>query len=64
MKEQGKCPYCGSEDIEYGSMELKDDNIVDYPCHCNKCNKDFTEGYHLEFDGMFDEDGEELENAD
>lgn len=59
-KEQGLCPYCGSEDIDYGTMDLNMGGAVDYPCHCNKCNKDFIEGYHLEFDGMFDKDGEEI----
>ena len=59
-KEQGLCPYCGSEDIDYLCGEFKDDNVYDYDCKCNKCGKQFIEGYHLEFDGMFDEDGNEL----
>lgn len=61
IKEKGLCPYCGSEDIEYLGGELKDDGVYDYDCECNKCHKKFIEGYHLEFDGMFDEDGNEIE---
>lgn len=59
-KEQGLCPYCGSEDIEYGVMDLNMGGEVVYPCHCNKCNKDYFEGYHLEFVGMFDKEWEEI----
>jgi hypothetical protein len=60
MKEQGKCPYCGSENIKYGSSELKDGEVYDYYCHCDACGKDFIEGYHLEYDGMFDENGQDI----
>lgn len=59
MKKQGLCPFCGSENIEYGNIDLRDD-FLDYPCKCNNCNKEFIEGYHLEFDGMFDMSGVEI----
>lgn len=60
-KEKGKCPYCSSEDIEYSAIEIGDWDMVYYPCHCNKCGKEFNEAYHLEYDGMFDkETGKEL----
>ena len=59
-KERGLCPYCGSEDIDYITSETECDNL-DWHAKCNKCGKRFIEGYHIIFDGMFDEDGEEIE---
>lgn len=59
-KERGVCPYCGSEDIDYITSETECDNL-DWHAKCNACGKRFIEGYHIVFDGMFDEDGEEIE---
>ena len=57
----GECPYCGSENIKYGSGEIKDGECYDYFCECENCHKVFIEGYHLEFDGMFDVNGMDIE---
>jgi uncharacterized Zn finger protein len=59
-KEQAQCPYCNSENIEYGVVKIHDEGFVDYPCHCNSCGKDFIEGYFLTYEGMFDTDGNEI----
>lgn len=58
-KEEGKCPYCKSEDIDFITKECEGDQLNWY-CKCNKCNKRFIEGYTIKYDGMFDEDGNEL----
>lgn len=60
MKEQGKCPHCNSEDIDYITSETEGDNL-DWYAKCNKCGKSFIEGYHITYDGMFDDvTGKEL----
>lgn len=48
IAEQGKCPYCGSEDIEYGDTNI-DGDVLGYEFHCNNCGKDSTEWYDLTF---------------
>lgn len=59
-QEEGKCPYCGSYDIEYEESE-RDGQQYNYNCHCTKCGKDFIEGYKMVFEGMFDpESGEKI----
>lgn len=45
---QGICPCCGSDDIEYGVIEV-DDVGVYYPATCNKCQAKFNECYNIEF---------------
>ena len=50
---QGQCPYCGSSNIEYDSMQFSDANYVYYPAHCLDCKKDFEEHYRLVFDGCY-----------
>lgn len=47
-KEAGKCPYCGSELIDYGTM-YPDGEMVYYDCTCTKCNQDFQEWYSLKY---------------
>lgn len=47
-KEAGKCPYCGSQDINYGTM-YPDGEMVYYDCICIKCNQDFREWYVMEY---------------
>ena len=60
MKEQGKCPYCGNENITYVSSGFRCWDVYNYYCHCDACGKNFIEGYHLEYDDMFDEDGQDI----
>ena len=46
--EAGKCPYCGSEDVEYGSFEHCD---IDgsYDLYCNECKQTSQEWYSLKY---------------
>lgn len=46
--EQGVCPNCGNEDIEWGNR-IDDGNSVGYEFHCPNCNKDFVEWYELNY---------------
>lgn len=60
-KEQGLCPYCGSEDIDYITSETENDNL-DWYAKCNKCKKQFIEGYKITYVGMFSQEtGEEIQ---
>lgn len=45
-KEQGRCPYCGSENIDWGFAEPVD-NMMSYPMTCNKCGKKSIEWYEM-----------------
>lgn len=60
VREQGTCPYCGSDKIYWGGMEHDGFNMF-YHALCDECEKDFTEVYRIEYDGYntFDENGEE-----
>lgn len=48
VHECGICPYCGSDDVEYGSMEM-DCGSLSYEMHCNKCGEDSKEWYSVEY---------------
>jgi len=61
MSEQGKCPKCGSLDLDYGAMEHSmGDEEVYYPFTCGNCGFAGRECYHLKFILMTDEEGEEV----
>ena len=47
-QEPGKCPKCGSFDIEYGSTEIDGDNLG-YEFSCEKCGAYGLEWYTLEY---------------
>lgn len=47
--EEGKCPYCGSENITYGSLELEGGFHICYPCICDDCGTEYKEYYTIEF---------------
>lgn len=46
--ESGKCPYCDSEDIEYGIFELEGEEGY-YNVTCNKCKNSSKEWYKMTF---------------
>lgn len=48
--EQNVCPYCGSDDIEYGPSEHVDE-MEYYPAVCKICGRKFEEWYRLSFVG-------------
>jgi endogenous inhibitor of DNA gyrase (YacG/DUF329 family) len=45
---KGKCPFCGSEDLEYGVLEIQDE-LLYYPFTCNDCDKEGEEWYDMEY---------------
>ena len=47
-EEQGKCPYCGSENVNFEGPDLQD-NMIFYDCHCANCDNDFVEWYDVEY---------------
>ena len=46
--EEGKCPYCNSENITYGSLELSGSDIF-YPATCDDCGTKYKEYYTIQF---------------
>ena len=46
--EEGKCPICNSNMLEYFGMESEDDAIY-YPWHCPDCGTDGKEWYNINF---------------
>lgn len=42
----GKCPYCGSESIDYACSEILD-NTLRYPGTCEICGGEFNEDYNI-----------------
>lgn len=61
--EQGICPFCGSENLGYGCMELEDGEMVYYPWTCNNCKREGEEWYELNFQGhnIITKDGDNME---
>lgn len=51
MNERGICPVCHSDNIEYGSLDIADDDAVFYPCECNECHSLWDEVYKLKYIG-------------
>jgi predicted RNA-binding Zn-ribbon protein involved in translation (DUF1610 family) len=47
-QEEGKCPKCGSESLEYGSSE-PDSNSLKYEFKCMNCNFEGYEWYDLTY---------------
>jgi len=44
----GKCPYCGSESIDYAAFQITDDTLR-YPAECLGCGAKFSEDYAIEY---------------
>ena len=66
--EQGKCPKCGSYNLNYG-YNFNCEKIVDiapneqavyYPYTCDDCEFEGREYYNLTFSGFEDNDGNEI----
>lgn len=60
--EEGKCPKCGCNNLDYGVLEIGD-NSVYYPWNCPDCGASGKEWYDLVFSGQeyeIKEGGEEL----
>lgn len=50
--EKGKCPVCGIEDLNYGTLEVDDIGVI-YPWNCNECGAVGEETYELDFTGHY-----------
>lgn len=48
--EQGTCPKCGGNNLDYGTLELEGD-MAYYPYTCNDCGQEGEEWYSMRFDG-------------
>lgn len=51
---QGNCPYCNSDNLEYGTFGF-DDTGGYYETECNDCKKHFNETYDFTFVGNWGE---------
>lgn len=51
--EPGKCPKCGSENLNYGSVEIESESLM-YPYDCEDCKFEGQEWYNIEFSTHFD----------
>jgi predicted Zn-ribbon and HTH transcriptional regulator len=49
--EEGKCPHCGGEYIDYDPAEWEP-GAVYYPATCNDCGCTWEEWYELKFSGQ------------
>ena len=45
---QGRCPVCGSDDLEWGNTELEGESLG-YEFECNDCGAESTEWYELTY---------------
>lgn len=45
----GKCPKCGNELLNYGSLEISDGDFVFYPFECPECGFEGRENYELNY---------------
>lgn len=50
--ESGRCPICGSRDIEYEHSEQQD-NFMVYPQTCMSCRTTWNEWCKIEFSGNY-----------
>ena len=56
---EGVCPYCNSDNITYGCLELQDSEVY-YPCTCKNCGADFQEWYSLTFQAQVNKYNNEM----
>ena len=45
----GRCPMCGTRDINYGVAEIVADFVM-YPCSCPSCNCSWDLTYKMVFE--------------
>lgn len=65
IREEGTCPYCGGNNIDWHGSEL-DNEFMFYGATCCDCNRDFVEVFKLTYDGYntYDNDGEHCFDKD
>lgn len=52
-QEQGRCPICGSDMLDYDSIEVEGESVM-YPWSCENCGAEGKEVYELNFVGHED----------
>ena len=57
--EEGKCPKCNSEDLEYESSDVNGEGIS-YPYTCNGCGFEGMEWYDVIFSNHLTIDGNDI----
>lgn len=66
--QEGICPCCGSDDIDYGVFELDMPTGGYFECNCNECGANFDEWYDVTFNSQWnitaDKVGEDIEKLD
>lgn len=58
MSEEGVCPKCRYP-LTYAVLKVEDSSAF-YPVECSNCGFIGKQWYHLEFEAITDEEGEEV----
>lgn len=60
----GVCPYCGSENIEGGSIDIQG-KTAQQEVSCLECGAEWNDVYHLAgYNDLKDEDGEPIQHKE
>ena len=59
-----KCPYCGSEDFDSGSLDTQQGQVVETDCECQECGKTWDALYNVQGWYHTDEDGKHTLHED
>ena len=51
--EKGVCPFCKSENVEYTSSPIENEEGVHYRTGCTDCHGEWNEKYSLDFTGNY-----------
>jgi len=49
FQQQGRCPKCGGEDLDYGSTRIEAEAGLGYEFTCNDCETQGVEWYDLKY---------------
>lgn len=61
MMEQGVCPKCLSEELNYAKVRVDTSELkIEYPFKCTNCGFEGLEVYHAEFDCFLNKDRTEV----
>lgn len=52
MNKKGICPVCHSDNINYGDLDLADNDAVFSPCECKECHSIWDEVYEIKYVGV------------
>jgi hypothetical protein len=59
ISEQGRCPKCQKQNLDYGAQDLQDDSII-YPYECRDCGFLGKEWFELSFQFHSGNDGQDV----